>query len=237
VLTKAATKDKLAFLSPAVQPQFAVLDPDTMKSLPERQLKNGLVDAWVHVCEMYVTTQKAGAMVQDGYSEALLRNLLTLAKEYDAHDNDGWRANLMWTANQALSGLIGAGVTHDWSPHMIGHELTALYRVDHGRSLAIIQPALYRNQIEAKRPKLEQMGVNVFGLAAGEDLAERTIDAIEAFYHSLDVATQLTEHGTDKATAVNDILGRLEVHGLVAIGENQAITLDESRKILEASVA
>ncbi len=237
VLTKAATKTKLPFGSPAVQPIFAVLDPDTMKSLPERQLRNGLVDAWVHTCELYVSTQKEGAMVQDGYSEVLLRNLMTLAKDYNNRDNDGWRSNLMWTANQALSGLIGAGVDQDWATHMIGHELTALYGVDHARSLAIIQPALYRNQIEVKRAKLEQMGTNVFALEAGSDLAERTIEAIEAFYHSLDVATQLSEHGSDKATTIQSVLANLEAHGMVALGEHRAITLEESRIILEASVA
>jgi len=237
VLTKAETKTKLPFGSPAVQPIFAVLDPDTMKSLPERQLRNGLVDAWVHTCELYVSTQKEGAMVQDGYSEVLLRNLMTLAKDYNNRDNDGWRSNLMWTANQALSGLIGAGVDQDWATHMIGHELTALYGVDHARSLAIIQPALYRNQIEVKRAKLEQMGTNVFALEAGSDLAERTIEAIEAFYHSLDVATQLSEHGSDKATTIQSVLANLEAHGMVALGEHRAITLEESRIILEASVA
>ncbi|UGA56050.1 iron-containing alcohol dehydrogenase [Vibrio sp. VB16] len=237
VLTKAATKTKLPFGSPAVQPIFAVLDPDTMKSLPERQLRNGLVDAWVHTCELYVSTQKEGAMVQDGYSEVLLRNLMTLAKDYNNRDNDGWRSNLMWTANQALSGLIGAGVDQDWATHMIGHELTALYGVDHARSLAIIQPALYRNQIEVKRAKLEQMGTNVFALESGSDLAERTIEAIEAFYHSLDVATQLSEHGSDKATTIQSVLANLEAHGMVALGEHRAITLEESRIILEASVA
>lgn len=236
VITQAATKTKLAFLSPAVQPQFAVMDPDTMKSLPLNQLKNGIVDAWVHTCEQYVTTKLSTSMVQDGYSETLLKNLLALAKQFEQRDDD-WRANLMWTANQALNGLIGSGVAHDWATHMIGHELTALYGVDHGRSLAIIQPSLYRNQIEAKRTKLEQMGQNVFGLEASDDLAERTIEAIEAFYHSLGVATQLTEHGGDKQAAITDVLAKLEAHGMVALGEHQAITLKESREILEQAVA
>ncbi|WED23624.1 iron-containing alcohol dehydrogenase [Vibrio sp. JC009] len=236
VITKAATKDKLAFMAPAVQPRFAVMDPDTMKSLPENQLQNGIVDAWVHTCEQYVTTQQADIMVQDGYAETLLKNLLKLGKTLGERD-DSWRANLMWTANQALNGLIGAGVKHDWATHMIGHELTALYGVAHGRSLAIIQPSLYRNQIEAKRAKLEQMGQNVFGLEAGADLAERTIDAIEAFYHSLGVATQLTEHDKEKATAIDEVISQLEGHGLVALGEHGAITLEESRKILESAIA
>ncbi|QSA20543.1 iron-containing alcohol dehydrogenase, partial [Vibrio furnissii] len=112
---------------------------------------------WVHVCEQYIT-RPVGAMVQDGYAETLLKNLLILGRNFAGRDNDAWRANLMWSANQALNGLIGTGVPQDWATHMIGHELTALWHVDHARSLAIVQPSLLRNQIEAKRAKLEQMG-------------------------------------------------------------------------------
>ncbi|ABG42174.1 iron-containing alcohol dehydrogenase [Paraglaciecola sp. T6c] len=235
VVSKAATQEKLAFMAPAVQPKFAVMDPDVMKTLPQRQLVNGLVDAWVHTCEQYLTFN-AGALVQDGYAEALLKALKTLGDNFDKQD-DAWRANLMWSANQALNGLIGSGVAQDWATHMIGHELTALYGVDHARSLAIVQPSLLRNQLGAKKAKLEQMGRNVFGLTESDDLAERTISAIEAFYHNLDVATQLTEHNGDKAQAVDAVVSQLEAHGMKALGENQAITLTESRAILEQAVA
>ncbi|MBE0420283.1 iron-containing alcohol dehydrogenase [Pseudoalteromonas nigrifaciens] len=235
VVSKAATKEKLPFMSPAVQPKFAIMDPDVMKTLPQRQLVNGLVDAWVHTCEQYLTFPE-GALVQDGYAEALLKALKVLGDNFENQD-DAWRANLMWSANQALNGLIGSGVSQDWATHMIGHELTAAYGVDHARSLAIVQPSLLRNQFAVKKAKLEQMGKNVFGLAQSDDLAELTIQAIEAFYHSLDVATQLTEHGEDKAAAIDNIIGKLEAHGMLALGENQAITLKESREILEQAVA
>lgn len=235
VITKAETQDKLAFMAPAVQPKFAVLDPDVMKSLPERQLINGLVDAWVHVCEQYLTLP-TNAMVQDGYAETLLKNLLVLGQQYAERDNDQWRANLMWTANQALNGLIGSGVPQDWATHMIGHEFTALWHVDHARSLAIVQPSLLRNQLENKRAKLEQMGKNVFALPAGEALALRTIDAIEAFYHSLNVATQFADHNSSKQEAVNAVIAQLEAHGMVVLGEQQSITIERSREILEQAI-
>ncbi|CAH8239160.1 iron-containing alcohol dehydrogenase [Vibrio aestuarianus] len=235
VITKAETQDKLAFMAPAVQPKFAVLDPDVMKSLPERQLINGLVDAWVHVCEQYLTLP-TNAMVQDGYAETLLKNLLVLGQQYAERDNDQWRANLMWTANQALNGLIGSGVPQDWATHMIGHEFTALWHVDHARSLAIVQPSLLRNQLENKRAKLEQMGKNVFALPAGEDLALRTIDAIEAFYHSLNVATQFADHNSSQQEAVNAVIAQLEAHGMVVLGEQQSITIERSREILEQAI-
>ena len=234
VVSKEATKQKLPFASPEVLPKFAIMDPDVMKTLPQRQLVNGLVDAWVHTCEQYLTFPQ-NALVQEGYAEALLRTLKTLGDNFENQD-DAWRANLMWAANQALNGLIGSGVSQDWATHMIGHELTAAYGVDHARSLAIVQPSLLRNQFAVKKAKLEQMGKNVFGLAQSDDLAEQTIAAIEAFYHSLDVATELTEHGDDKAAAIDNIIGKLESHGMIALGENQAITLKESREILEQAV-
>jgi len=235
VVTKAATQDKLAFSSPHVRPIFAVMDPDVMKTLPVRQLANGIVDAWVHVCEQYLTFPE-GALVQDGYAEALLKSLRVLASNFE-HQDDMWRANLMWSANQALNGLIGSGVTQDWSTHMIGHELTALYGVDHARSLAIIQPWLLRNQFSVKKDKLEQMGRNVFGLPDSEDLAELTIQHIEQFYHSLDVPTHLTEHKGDKSAAIEDIIEQLTLHGMTHLGEHKAITLEQSRSILGNAVA
>ncbi|EPE2207441.1 iron-containing alcohol dehydrogenase [Vibrio parahaemolyticus] len=236
VITKAETQDKLPFMSPAVQPKFAVLDPDVMKTLPERQLINGIVDAWVHVCEQYITLP-TGAMVQDGYAETLLKTLKTLGEQFAERDDDQWRANLMWSANQALNGLIGSGVPHDWATHMIGHELTALWGVDHARSLAIIQPSLLRNQMQFKRAKLEQMGCNVFGLESGDDLAERTIEAIEVFYHQLGVATQLDNYGESREQAIDAIIDQLNKHGMTVLGENQAITLERSREILELAVS
>lgn len=238
VITKAATHEKLSFASPSVRPKFAVMDPQVMLSLPERQLANGVVDAFVHVCEQYLTFP-AGHLVQDGYAEALLRTLVTLAKQFKQRD-DQWHANLMWAANQALNGLIGVGVAQDWATHMIGHELTAAYGVDHARSLAIVQPSLLRHQLTHKRSKLEQMGQNVFGLSGGADLAERTIDQIEQLYQSLDVATQLTEHqakGQTKDQAISHIVGLLEQHGMLKLGEHQAIDLQASREILSQAVA
>ncbi|EHZ7123144.1 iron-containing alcohol dehydrogenase [Vibrio vulnificus] len=236
VITKAETQDKLAFLSPYVQPKFAVMDPDVMKTLPEKQLLNGIVDAWVHVCEQYIT-RPAGAMVQDAYAEALLKTLKNLGDRFAERDSDEWRANLMWAANQALNGLIGSGVPQDWATHMVGHELTALWAVDHARSLAIVQPSLLRNQIEYKRAKLEQMGREVFGLENGEQLAERTIDAIEAFYHSLDVSTKLTEHKENKEEAIEAVVTQLTNHGMVALTENQSVTPEQVRKILAEAIA
>lgn len=47
---------KCAFNSNLLFPQFSILDPETTMSLPTRQTANGVVDSFVHVCELYLTT-------------------------------------------------------------------------------------------------------------------------------------------------------------------------------------
>lgn len=234
VITRRATKEKLVFSSDATFPRFAVLDPDVIKSLPERQVANGLADAFAHVCEQYIT-YPAQAWVQDGYAEALLRNLVNLALQFKQRDDDAWRANFMWTANQALNGLIGAGAPQDWATHMIGHELTAAYGIDHARTLAIILPSLLRNQLEAKKVKLAQMGRAVFGLAPDVDLAQRTIAAIEKFFRDLGVPVRLAEAGVVDANAPQLIAAAIEKHGMTKLGERGAITPDVVREIVAAA--
>ena len=234
VITRKATKEKLVFSSNAVFPAFAVLDPDVIKSLPERQVANGLADAFVHVCEQYLTYPVQG-WVQDGYAQALLRNLVNLALQFKERDNDSWRANFMWTANQALNGLIGAGVPQDWATHMIGHEITAAYGIDHARTLAIVLPSLLRNQLDGKKAKLAQMGRAVFDLAPDVNLALRTVDAIEKLFRDLDVPVRFSEAGVTDPKAPELIAASIEKHGMVKLGEKGAITPEVVRAIVAAA--
>jgi len=234
VITRRTTKEKLVFSSDAVYPRFAVLDPDVIKSLPEKQIANGLVDAFVHVCEQYLT-YPAQAWVQDGYAEVLLRNLVNLSLQFKERDSDSWRANFMWTANQALNGLIGVGVPQDWATHMIGHELTAEYGIDHARTLAIVLPELLRNQLENKKVKLAQMGRSVFNLAPDVDLPQRTINAIEQLFRDLGVPVRLSEAGVTDPKAAELIAAGIEGHGMRKLGEKGVITPDVVREIVAAA--
>ncbi|HMZ87289.1 MAG TPA: iron-containing alcohol dehydrogenase, partial [Giesbergeria sp.] len=146
VVTRKATQAKLSFSSVHCFPQFSVLDPTKTYTLPPAQIANGLVDAYVHVMEQYLT-YPVQARPQDRFAEGLLQTLVEIAPGALAEPPDyDHRANLMWTATLALNGLIGAGVPQDWATHMIGHELTALYGIDHARTLAIVLPSLMQSQ-------------------------------------------------------------------------------------------
>lgn len=234
VVTRKATQQKKVFYVQPARPRFAILNPEVMTSLPDHQLENGVVDAFVHVCEQYLT-YPVGALVQDGYAEAVMKALKTLADTFAERRTIAWQQNLMWAANQALCGIIGVGVPADWATHRMAVELTALWGIDHGRTLTIIQPHLLRELIEAKRAKLEQMGRNVFGLT--NPTAEDSIAAIEAFYRSLRMPLHLTEAGVSEADAAERVMQALREHGNAALGGHAGIDEAKTERIIRAACA
>ncbi|MDX8123119.1 iron-containing alcohol dehydrogenase [Janthinobacterium sp. GMG2] len=237
VVTKKATHAKLSFRNPLLYPQFSVLDPSKTFTLPATQVANGLVDAFVHTTEQYLT-YPVQAMVQDRFAEGLLQTLVEIAPQAVASPDDyATRANLMWTATLALNGLIGAGVPQDWATHMIGHELTALYDIDHARTLALVLPALLDVQREQKRGKLLQYGERVWNITEGSD-DERIDTAIartRAFFEGLGIPTRLSAYQLGQE-AVEAVLKQLKAHGMTSLGEHRDIDLARSRRILEAAL-
>lgn len=237
VVTRAEYKAKLPFGSPLVYPQFSVLDPTTTYTLPIRQVINGVIDPFTHVMEQYLT-YPVGADLQDRLAEAILTTLVEIGPEAIAQpENYQVRANIMWCATMALNGLIGVGVPQDWSTHMIGHELTALYGLDHAQTLAVVLPANLRVRKKDKLPKLVQFAERVWGIHTGsdEEKAEAGIAAMETFFRNLGAGTRIEDY--DLAPAVIDeVVNQLNNHGMVSLGENRDVTPEVSRKILQAAL-
>ncbi len=237
VVTRKSTQEKFAFMNRNVYPKFAILDPSKTFSLPTRQVGNGVVDAFAHVMEQYMT-YPVGAKVQDRFAEGLLLTLIEEGPQALANPDDyDVRANVMWCATLALNGLIGAGVPQDWATHMIGHELTALYNLDHAQTLAIIMPSMLRARKEGKRAKLLQFAERVWGLKGGDEdtRIEAAIVKMEEFFNQMGVKTRLSDYQLG-ASDIDAVLAVLEKHRMVKMGERRDVTLDVSRKVLEMSL-
>ena len=227
------TGQKLVFVSPHCFPRFAVLDPETTFSLPAKQVSNGIADAFVHVLEQYLT-YPAGGVLSDRLAEALLLTLkeqgplaLREPTNYDV------RANLMWAASLSLNGLIGQGVPQDWTTHHIGHELTALFGLDHARSLAVVLPAVLEARRQQKAEKLVQFGARVFGISAASEAEaiDATIAQTVAFFESLAIPTRLSAYGIGEE-AIPQIVAKLKANRRLRMGERLDITPDTAGKIL-----
>ncbi|WP_298718486.1 iron-containing alcohol dehydrogenase [uncultured Oceanisphaera sp.] len=237
VITRKALQAKLPFMSERVYPRFSVLDPVKTYTLPTRQVANGVVDAFVHVMEQYLT-YPAQAPVQDRFAEGLLQTLIEIGPKALAEPEDyQTRASLMWTATLALNGLIGAGVPQDWASHMLGHELTALHGLDHAQTLAIVLPEMLRQRKATKLGKLVQYAERVWDIRAGsdDDKAEAAIEHTRAFFESVGVKTRLGDYSLN-AEHIDGIIDSLQRHGMVALGEHGDVTPEHCRQILLASL-
>jgi NADP-dependent alcohol dehydrogenase len=237
VISRSSLKEKRTMGGPLFFPKFAIMDPTFVATLPKRQLANGVIDAFTHTMEQYLTFPSDN-LLQERYAEGILSTLLEIGQGVVENPADYKLAsNLMWCANQALNGLLRCGVATDWATHMIGHELTALYEIDHARTLAIIGPNLYRVMFDTKKEKLAQYGQRVWNIQGNstEEIAEKAIEKTVEFYQKMGMKTKLSENTDNFENTADFIVNRFEERGWKALGEKQNITLDKVRTIVAMS--
>ncbi|MDO5038570.1 iron-containing alcohol dehydrogenase [Clostridium sp.] len=230
-------KGKFVIGNPLVFPKFSILEPEITFTLPKTQVANGVVDTFIHVVEQYVT-YPVDARFQDRTAEGILKTLIEIGKDTIENPNDyDLRANLVLCATMGLNGLIAMGVPEDWSTHMIGHELTALYGIDHGKTLAIVQPASWSVRKKEKKEKLLQYADRVFNIKDGDEDSriEMAISKTREFFESLGVKTKLSDYGLDEKN-IDEVINSLQKHGLTNLGENGDVTLEVSREILNKAL-
>jgi NADP-dependent alcohol dehydrogenase len=234
VITRKETKEKLAMGGPGLFPEFSILDPQVITSIPERQLANGLTDAFTHVLEQYMT-YPIGALLQDRFAESILQTIIEVAPKVLKDTTDYQAAsNFMWSCTMALNGLIQKGVPTDWAVHAMGHELTALFGIDHARTLAVIAPSHYKFNFEAKKEKLAQYGERVWNITKGstDDKAYAAIEKTEAFFHELGIDTKLSDYTKDYEGTAEEISQRFTDRGWLGLGEHQLLSPDKVEKIV-----
>jgi NADP-dependent alcohol dehydrogenase len=235
VITRAETKQKLIMGGPGLFPVFSILDPSVVSSIPQRQIANGLADAFTHVLEQYMT-YPAGALLQDRIAEGIIQTLIEVAPVILKQPSDYKAAsNFMWSCTMALNGLIQKGVPTDWAIHMMGHELTALFGIDHARTLAILTGAHYTYNFETKKEKLAQYAQRVWGVTEGslDEKAKIGIEKTVAFFHSLNIQTKLSDYTTAYEGTGKEVARRLTNRGMVALGEHGTLTPHDAAKIVE----
>ncbi len=237
VISRSELKEKRTMGGPLFFPLFALLDPTFVATLPKRQLANGVIDAFTHTTEQYLTFVGENKL-QERFAEGILSTLIEIGEAVVANPADYELASqLMYCANQALNGTLRCGVTTDWATHMIGHELTALHGIDHAQTLAIIAPRLYEATFESKKAKLTQYGKRVWNLSGTEDeIAREAIAKTEQFFHSLGVATKISDYTTDYANSAAIVKERFTQRGWMALGESQKITPEVAESIVLASI-
>jgi len=233
VITKAETQEKTPFSTPKVMPQFSILDPEVVYSLPDKQIANGVVDAFIHVLEQYLTFD-VNSPIQDRFAESILSTLIEEGPKVLANKKDyEAAANFMWSATVALNGIIAVGVPQDWATHTIGHDLTALHGIDHARTLAIVLPGIMHVKRDNKKDKLLQYGKRIWGITAGTDneKIDAAISKTILFFESVGIQTTFPAYGLTTET-IDKIVSRFKKR-FYKIGEKADIGAEQIREILE----
>lgn len=235
VITRAELKQKLPMGGPGLFPQFSILDPQVVHSIPQRQIANGLADSFTHVLEQYMT-YPVDAMLQDRFAESLLKSIIDVAPRIMKDPSDyKAAANFMWNCTMALNGLIQKGVPTDWAIHAMGHELTALYGIDHARTLAILTEHHYRYNLESKKEKLAQYAERVWNIQEGDinSKAKKAIEKTTDFFHFMGIKTKLSEYTNDYQGTAEIIKKRFEQRGLNGIGEHGKLSPTDVLEIVQ----
>jgi NADP-dependent alcohol dehydrogenase len=233
VISREETKEKLTCGSFYIYPQFSVLDPETTYFLSKRQLRNGLVDIFIHVVEQYVTTDN-NTPLQDRQAEAILSTVLEISDDVMSLQNDyNSRASMMWCATQALNGLINRGVIMDWSTHDIGHKLTAQYGLAHAETIGIILRGVWENQFQNKLGKLAQFGERVWGFTGSEEeRAQKAIEATENFFNKIGMDTHFSNYDIDGEAAAELIASLYMNDDTTNLGESSELSSNVIRSIV-----
>ncbi len=237
VVTNEDLKQKRALKSPLLFPQFSILDPTVTYSLPLRQIGNGIVDAFTHVMEQYLT-YPVGAHLQDRFAESILLTLIEYGpKTLKEPENYEYRANFVWSATMALNGLIGQGVVQDWATHMLSHPLTAIHNLDHAQTLAIILPNVMNKQRETKKEKLLQYAERIWHITEGDEKAriDQAIAKTREFFQSVGLKTSLSEFDISK-NSIDKFIESLKQTNMLPVGERKDIDINRAREIYQDCV-
>lgn len=199
VITNEKTGEKRAYDDNLARPRIAIMNPEYTKSLPDYQTESGCVDIMMHTMERYFTNG-GNLEITDAIAEALLRTVMTYA--VILHDNPGnydARSEIMWAGSLAHNDLTGCGNDGgDFMTHKLEHEMGGMFNVTHGAGLAAIWPSWARYVYRDCLPRFVRFARNVMGITSegtDNEIAEAGICAMEQFYRSIGMPTNMRELG------------------------------------------
>ena len=219
-----------------------------MKYLNQNLSGNSMTAVLLHLSDIHIKTSNDPILKRSESIASCVFSSLPLASHlfiivsgdvaFSGEENQYVLAsNFMWCCTMALNGLIQKGVPTDWATHMIGHELTAKYDIDHAMTLAIIFPNLWRYKFENKKEKLAQYAERIWDIRTGsiEEKAEFAIQKTLDFLHGLEVKTKLSDYTENYNGFSDEVKKTFEARNWIALGERKDITPDDVKKIVERS--
>lgn len=165
---------------------FTVLDPTYTMTVPFHQFLSGAFDTLSHCMETYFGKNET---ISDSMNEAIMRNIiLNMRKVINDPSDINARSELMWASSLAENGILKLGKITDFQCHSIEHQLCAYTNCNHGKTLAILHPHVYKHIYKSNVQKFANFAKKVWEIddkLSDDELAVKGIEKLENFIDEL----------------------------------------------------
>ena len=217
--------------------KFAIMNPERTYTLPPYQTAAGATDIMMHTMERYFSKYE-DAMLTDAIAEALLKTVMTAAKEVMVVPDDyKHRAAIMWASSLSHNDLTECGTEKDFACHKLEHELSGMFGVTHGAGLAAIWGSWARYVMDKHLTRFVKFAVNVMGVMQDftdpRATALRGIEAMEHFFKSIGMPICIEDLLNRQMTEdeIDELVDKCSRDGKMNIGAMEVLTPKDMKAI------
>ena len=213
------------------------MNPERTYTLPPYQTAAGATDIMMHTMERYFSKYE-DAMLTDAIAEALLKTVMTAAKEVMVVPDDyKHRAAIMWASSLSHNDLTECGTEKDFACHKLEHELSGMFGVTHGAGLAAIWGSWARYVMDKHLTRFVKYAVNVMGVMQDftdpRATALRGIEAMEQFFKSIGMPICIEDLLNRQMTEdeIDELVDKCSRSGKMNIGAMEVLTPKDMKAI------
>jgi alcohol dehydrogenase class IV len=163
-----------------VLPDYAILEPSVLKTLPLYQKKCTMMDALCQGIESWWSVNSTEESYE--YSRKTVELIMANWRKYIFDNDDEAAAQIMLAANY---GGRAINITQTTAPHAMSYKITSLYKFPHGHAVAVCLPGVWQFMIEHPEECIDERGseylMGIFNSISKALGAETPIQAIALF--------------------------------------------------------
>lgn len=126
----------------SIVPNYAILEYSVLKTLPLRQKKATMLDAFCQGIESWWSVNSTDESKH--YSKAAVEMIVENYKEYIYDNSDEAAQQIMLAANYAGRAI---NITQTTAAHAMSYKVTSLYKLPHGHAVAVCMPEVWEYMI------------------------------------------------------------------------------------------
>jgi len=167
-----------------VLPDYAVLEPSVLKTLPLYQKKCTMMDALCQGIESWWSVNSTDESFE--YSRKTIELIMANWRKYIFENDNESAAKIMLAANY---GGRAINITQTTAAHAFSYKITSLYKLPHGHAVAVCLPEIWEYMIGNMDKCIDSRGrvylSGIFDLIAKSMGCSNPVKAIELFRQML----------------------------------------------------